>query len=817
MKKTNYGTIVLTIIGLMMCVGCSQVSFNNPFGESEPTRTNVDTADNTADNQDASSDNQTDKSTPVEYKIHYLNAKNANNPNKMSFLETDTIVLKDVSADGFAFDGWYEVTDNIADTSTDGWNAGSKTADVTLWAKWTAINNDPTDPIEPVTPTEKVYTIKFNNNTGSGIMADITADVGATITLPTCTFNAPTGKKFSCWNGKADGSDGINYANGASVKNLADTNGAVVTLYAQWIDKDAHRIVYHNTKNADNSSNPTSFKESEPVMLTDVRISGWTFGGWYDSSADGTIVSGWSAGERTDDVSLWAKWTANEVTYTVKRYFQYVSGSGYDTSADIVKSGLTDAITDVTADIVTGFTAQHIAQQIIAGDSSTVVSVYYDRNVVVYTFNANGGSWDDGSNVKKAVGLYGATVETPVNPSRVGYTYADWDKTLPTVFGETAETWTAQWTANSYTIVFNANDGTGDMSNQDMTYDVEAALTANAFSKVGYTFLGWSDNSSATVATYTNEQSVLNLAISGSITLYAVWKSNWHNNGAGDFVYDNVVCEKTSMVTVLSQTTDITCDQSGGVFPTARGSVTLGKYAIGKYEVTQQLYTAVMGSNPSDFQSGTALGTGETNYLLRPVEQVSWYDAITFCNKLSTLMGKTRCYKLSDGTYPEDFGTIPTSNNTKWDNATCDWEADGYRLPTECEWECAARGGTYSAGTPWTYTYSGSNTVGNVAWYTSNSSSHTWEVGLKDPNDLGLYDMSGNVNEWCWDNYNSAAITAETPATGPATNSSSAFGRRLQGGSWGGDASSCSVSLRSNFYPYVRFNGRGFRLACLQF
>ena len=200
----------------------------------------------------------------------------------------------------------------------------------------------------------------------------------------------------------------------------------------------------------------------------------------------------------------------------------------------------------------------------------------------------------------------------------------------------------------------------------------------------------------------------------------------------GNIVINKTEYPKTSMKQVLSGDTVITGSGSDGVFTTELGSVTLGKYAIGKYPVTQGLYAAVMDSNPSYFQSGTALGTGETDYLLRPVERVSWYDAVVFCNKLSLLMGKTRCYKLKDGTYPDaesNIGSIPTDylNNTEnWLDMTCDWYANGYRLPTEFEWECAARGGTYSVGTPWTYTYSGSNTIGDVAWYTSNSSSHTW-------------------------------------------------------------------------------------------
>ncbi|MBR6060519.1 MAG: InlB B-repeat-containing protein [Spirochaetales bacterium] len=114
------------------------------------------------------------------------------------------------------------MTDNIADTSTDGWNAGERTNDVTLWAKWSAVNNDPTD---PVMPAAKVYTIRFDNNGGSGTMPDITADVGAAIVLPACTIVPPVGKKFGSWNGKDDGTAGINYADSASVKNLSETDG----------------------------------------------------------------------------------------------------------------------------------------------------------------------------------------------------------------------------------------------------------------------------------------------------------------------------------------------------------------------------------------------------------------------------------------------------------------------------------------------------------------------------------------------------------------------------------------------------------------
>ena len=103
--------------------------------------------------------------------------------------------------------------------------------------------------------------------------------------------------------------------------------------------------------------------------------------------------------------------------------------------------------------------------------------------------------------------------------------------------------------------------------------------------------------------------------------------------------------------------------------------------------------------------------------------------------------------------------------------------------------------------------------IGDVAWYGSNSSSHTWEVGLKNPNDIGLFDMSGNVFEWCWDYYNTAAIDSSTPVVGPATSSLSYFDRCLRGGSWDLSASRGVVSFRYHINPYNRINRTGFRLA----
>jgi len=138
------------------------------------------------------------------------------------------------------------------------------------------------------------------------------------------------------------------------------------------------------------------------------------------------------------------------------------------------------------------------------------------------------------------------------------------------------------------------------------------------------------------------------------------------------------------------------------------------------------------------------------------------------------------------------------------------WTANGYRLPTETEWEFAAKGGTLAQPTP--YTYSGSNTIDNVAWYSSNSGTTTYTVGQKSANELGIYDMSGNVWEWCWDWYdNSSGAYPFGGTTDPKGPSTSQTYRLLRGGSFGVSEFYCRVGIRSvyGYFPSARVNYNG--------
>lgn len=209
-------------------------------------------------------------------------------------------------------------------------------------------------------------------------------------------------------------------------------------------------------------------------------------------------------------------------------------------------------------------------------------------------------------------------------------------------------------------------------------------------------------------------------------------------------------------------------------------TVTISDFYVSRYLVTQKEWAALMGSNPSNFNGDNL-----------PVESVSWLDAVSFCNKLSYVTGHQLCYVISGA------------------NVTCDFAKNGFRLPTEAEWEFAARGGLGSKGCR----YAGGEDINELGWYSGNSSGMTHAVGHLQANELGLFDMTGDVWEWTWDVYSAYGPAAQNDPRGDVSGGE----RVLRGGSWNTAAGGARVSNRNRASPDFRDFTTGFRVVVSAF
>ncbi len=564
----------------------------------------------------------------------------------------------------------------------------------------------------------------------------------------------------------------------------------------------------------------------------------------------------------TEALTLTASWTANNNTeYKVEHWQQNIENDDYTKVATETNTGTTDELTNASAGNYTGFTSQPLYQQKITGDGSTVIKIYYTRNTVSYSFNAGLGKFSNNFVSQTVTGRFGATVNIPDNPSRLGYSFTAWDNTVPSKFGIESLTLSAVWTANTntkYTVEhwqenINNNDytmfstetkcGTTDelttviandypgfepqqIEQQIINCNETAVVRINYKRKIiTYTFdvnfistkkgkyganVNTSDINSTLLKNYTQ-------ALPGGLTAsWNGWRSSIPSTfGPEDQTFYSIWYLQPLSSLPINKTVHkyfiekrVSALQSKYVYDSSifnRVSININSFAIGVHEVTGDVYEAIMNNNSYGLvaKPGFYTNSQEQQYA---VQRVTWYDAVYFCNRLTekTMGSGYKVYTIKNIKVTD--GHITNAD------VSMDISQIGFRLPTEVEWECAARGADPS-NAAWNYSYSGSNTKSSVA----NIGQPSLPVRTKNPNSLGLYDMSGNADEWCWDWFSDTVdFTAYRNESGNISNPlgpETGSEKVCRGGSYIRDNVQTKVGYRYSFEPNTVANYYGFRLA----
>jgi uncharacterized repeat protein (TIGR02543 family) len=675
-----------------------------------------------------------------------------------SYTHGTEVTVTAAPAEGYTFTNWSGAT-----TSTNAEVRVTMNANLTLTANFLQIPSNHHTLVTQMTP-DNGGIIHINNVLSTGIT---THDHGVSVNI---SATADPGFRFINWT----------MTSGTATFGNANSESTTITLTSNMIIRANFMPTYILTidpnPEAGGTVTPASgqnYDANTPVSITATAASGYRFVNW-------TVTSGTATFGNADSENTTVTLTSNTIIRAnfmqmyiltidqnpiVGGTFTPASGQSHDANTAVsitaaAASGYRFVNWEVTSGTAT-FANASSANTTVTLSSNTTIRANFQRT---FTLAINrdptaGGSVTPASALSHDSGAVVNITATAASDHRfVNWevtsgtaTFASANDAATTVILGSNTTITANFQRTfTLTITQNLTAGGTFTPASGQNYDANTPVNISATAASGHRFINWTVMSGT--ATFANaNDTVTTVTLSSNATI----RANFGHQPTDPNI---------EMILVEGGTFTMGCtpEQGNGCWgnesPTHQVTLTNGYY-IGKYPVTQAQWVAVMGSNPSNFNGN----------LSRPVETVSWNEIQTFITALNTLTGRT------------------------------------YRLPTEAEWEFAARGGNGSLG----YKYSGSDNIGNVAWYWNNSGSTTHPVGTKSSNELGLFDMSGNVWEWVHDWYGSYTSTAKTNPTGPSSGSD----RVVRGGSWDSVAGFCRVSDRGGNAPGNRNDDLGFRLA----
>ena len=677
--------------------------------------------------------------------------------------------------EGWSFHGW--------NTQADGSGAGFTAAsivmgNVTVYAQW-----------------KPIYTITFDKNNTDVGSTEASPQI-KTVVYPATTVGTlpqePTraGWTFAGWNTAADGL-------GVGFTEITTVN-ITMTVYAVWT-----RTVTYNKNNTDTGSTEAS-PQIKTVVYPATTVGAlpqspvrptWVFAGW-NTQADGSGSAFTAATTVTGNITVYAVWTRT-VTFNKNNTDTGSTEASPQSIMVIAPAATVDTLPQQPA--LPGWTfagwnthadnsgAVFTATSTVTGNM-TVYAVW-TRTVTYNKNNTDTGSTEASPQIKTVV--YPATTvgALPQTPVRSTWAFAGWNtKADGSGSAFTAATTVpgnitvyAVWTR---AVTFNKNNtdtGSTEASPQSMTV-ISPATTVGTLPqppvRKTWAFTGWNTKADGSGNSFTEAT-----VVTGNTTMYAQWS--------------------IEMVWIPSGTFQMDGSDSGG---TSRPVTISNGFYMGKYEVTQEQWTVVMGSLPSSLASSSTIGKGDKY----PVYYTSRFDAIVFCNRLSIMEGLTPAYQISGSTNPNDWETVQTAAIDIVSGST------GYRLPTEAQWEYACRAGTTTAFN-WGSNIINSTQANYDAYYVDSYNTEagtrlgrtTDEVGGYAPNAWGLYDMHGNVREWCWDWYGSYATGAQTDPTGAVD---FFYYCVLRGGGWNSSGQYLRSAHRGFSDPSFRSHDIGFRL-----